>query len=198
MHFLPANSPAKPSTVQVSLEEASGRITAGPVFARYSVPGDPPLGNGRHRGCQCGDTGSLRAAPGHPSRAARVNTGNVVPPEFDAVIMIEDVWETDGQYTIRKSASPWQHVRPAGEDLAESEMVMPSAHRIRAHEIGALATYGITHPEVIAVRVGLVPTGSELVPAGTRPNPGRSWKATRSWQRPCSGKPVPPAPGILL
>ncbi len=66
--------------------------------------------------------------------------------------MIEDVWETDGAYTIRKSAAPWQHVRPAGEDLAESEMVMPSHHRIRPHEIGALATYGITHPEVIAVQ----------------------------------------------
>jgi putative molybdopterin biosynthesis protein len=52
-------------------------------------------------------------------------------------------------------------------------MVMPSAHRIRAHEIGALATYGITRLDVLAVRVGLVPTGSELVPAGTRPAPGQ-------------------------
>ena len=49
------------------------------------------------------------ASEQHPvtlARAARVNTGNVVPPEFDAVIMIEDVWETDGRYTIRKSARP--------------------------------------------------------------------------------------------
>jgi putative molybdopterin biosynthesis protein len=102
-----------------------------------------------------------------------VTTGNVVPPEYDAVIMIEDVWEAGGSYTIRKAAAPWQHVRPAGEDLAESEMVMPSRHRIRAHELGALATYGITRPEVIVVRVGLVPTGSELVAAGTRPAPGQ-------------------------
>ena len=165
--------PCKPSTVQVSLEEASGRITAGPVFARYSVP---EIHLSAMDGIAVVSADTRGASEQHPvnlSRATRVNTGNVVPPEFDAVIMIEDVWETDGQYTIRKSASPWQHVRPAGEDLAESEMVMPSAHRIRAHEIGALATYGITHPEVIAVRVGLVPTGSELVPAGTRPKPGQ-------------------------
>ena len=52
-------------------------------------------------------------------------------------------------------------------------MVLPSGHRIRSHEIGALATYGITLPEVISVRIGLVPTGSELVPPGTRPAPGQ-------------------------
>jgi putative molybdopterin biosynthesis protein len=116
------------------------------------------------------------ASEQHPvtlDRVARVNTGNVVPPGYDAVIMIEDVWEADGKYTIRKSAGPWQHVRPAGEDLAESEMVMPSRHLIRPHETGALATYGITGLDVITVRIGLVPTGSELVAAGTRPAPGQ-------------------------
>ena len=163
----------KASTVQVPLEEASGRITAGPVFARYSVP---EIHLSAMDGIAVVSADTREASEQHPvflPRAARVNTGNVVPPEYDAVIMIEDVWETDGKFTVRKAAAPWQHVRPAGEDLAESEMVMPTAHRIRAHEIGALATYGITHPEVIAVRIGLVPTGSELVPAGTRPLPGQ-------------------------
>jgi putative molybdopterin biosynthesis protein len=157
----------------VPLEEASGRITAWPVFARYSVP---EIHLSAMDGIAVVSANTREASEQHPvtiPRAARVNTGNVVPPEYDAVIMIEDVWETDGKYTVRKAAAPWQHVRPAGEDLAESEMVMPTAHRIRAQEIGALATYGITHPEVIAVRIGLVPTGSELVPAGTRPLPGQ-------------------------
>jgi putative molybdopterin biosynthesis protein len=161
-----------PSTVQVPLEEAAGRITTGPIFARYSVP---EIHLSAMDGIAVRSSETKGASEQHPVtvRAARVNTGNVVPPEYDAVIMIEDVWEAEGTYTIRKAAAPWQHVRPAGEDLAESEMVMPSAHRIRSHELGALATYGITHPEVIAVRVGLVPTGSELVPAGTRPAPGQ-------------------------
>jgi len=165
--------PCTPSAVQVPLEAAAGRITKGPIFARYSVP---EIHLAAMDGIAVRSEDTKGASEQHPvtlPRAARVNTGNVVPPEYDAVIMIEDVWEADGTYTIRKAASPWQHVRPAGEDLAESEMVMPSAHRIRAHELGALATYGITLPEVIAVNVGLVPTGSELVPAGTRPAPGQ-------------------------
>ena len=162
-----------PSTETIPLEEASGRITACPVFGTYSVP---EIHLAAMDGIAVASADTRGASEQHPvtlDRAARVNTGNVVPPGFDAVIMIEDVWEADGTYTIRKSAGPWQHVRPAGEDLAESEMVMPSRHRIRAHETGALATYGITALDVITVRIGLVPTGSELVAAGTRPAPGQ-------------------------
>ncbi|MFA4861726.1 molybdopterin biosynthesis protein [Methanoregula sp.] len=162
-----------PSVLQVPLERAAGRITAGPIFARYSVP---EIHLAAMDGIAVVSSETKGASEQHPvilPRAARVNTGNVVPQEFDAVIMIEDVWESGGNYTIRKAAGPWQHVRPAGEDLAESEMVMPSRHRIRPHEIGALATYGITLLDTITVRVGLVPTGSELVPAGTRPAPGQ-------------------------
>ena len=162
-----------PSVITVPLERAAGRITAGPIFAKYSVP---EIHLSAMDGIAVVSAETKGASEQHPvtlPRAARVNTGNVVPPEYDAVIMIEDVWEAEGKYTIRKSASPWQHVRPAGEDLAESEMVMPSRHRIRPHETGGLATYGITDVQVITVRIGLVPTGSELVVAGTRPKPGQ-------------------------
>jgi len=162
-----------PSTIHVPLEEAAGRNTASPIFAWYSVP---EIHLAAMDGIAVVSEETRDASEQHPivlRQVARVNTGNVVPPGYDAVIMIEDVWETDGRYTIRKSASPWQHIRPAGEDLAESEMVMSSRHHVRPHEIGALATYGITGLDVITVRVGLVPTGSELVVAGTRPAPGQ-------------------------
>ncbi|AGB01741.1 molybdopterin biosynthesis protein [Methanoregula formicica] len=162
-----------PSVITVPLENASGRITVGPIFAKYSVP---EIHLSAMDGIAVVSADTKGASEQHPvtlPRTVRVNTGNVVPQEYDAVIMIEDVWEESGKYTIRKSASPWQHVRPAGEDLAESEMVMPSRHRIRPHETGGLATYGITEVDVITVRIGLVPTGSELVAAGTRPAPGQ-------------------------
>ncbi|MCX6697192.1 MAG: molybdopterin-binding protein, partial [Methanoregula sp.] len=162
-----------PSHETVPLPAAVGRVTAEPIFARYSVPAV-------HLAAMDGiavvsaDTGS--ASEQHPvtlARAVRVNTGNVVPPEYDAVIMIEDVHVDGGQFMIRKAASPWQHVRPAGEDIGESEMALPSGHRIRPSEIGALAAYGIAAVEVLTVHVGLIPTGSELVPHGMHPGPGQ-------------------------
>jgi putative molybdopterin biosynthesis protein len=165
--------PCTPSVENVPLDAVSGRITASPVFGFYSVP---EIHLAAMDGIAVASADTRGASEQHPitlGSAARVNTGNVVPPGYDAVIMIEEVWEKDGTYTIRRSASPWQHIRPAGEDLAESEMVIPARHRIRPHETGALATYGITCLDVITVRIGLIPTGSELVAPGTRPLPGQ-------------------------
>ncbi len=162
-----------PSRETVPLPSAVGRITAEPIFARYSVP---EVHLAAMDGIAVVSADTAGAGEQHPvtlARAVRVNTGNVVPPDYDAVIMIEDVHVDAERFTIRKSASPWQHVRPAGEDIGESEMALPSCHRIRYPEIGALAAYGITSLDLLTVRVGLIPTGSELVPHGTRPAPGQ-------------------------
>jgi putative molybdopterin biosynthesis protein len=162
-----------PSRETVPLLAAVGRVTAVPIFARYSVP-EVHLAAMDGIAVMSADTaGASEQRPVTLPRAVRVNTGNVMPPEYDAVIMIEDVHVDGEHFTIRKPVSPWQHVRPAGEDIGESEMALPSGHRIRPFEIGALAAYGVTDVEVLTIRVGLVPTGSELVPHGTHPGPGQ-------------------------
>ncbi len=163
----------KPRAARIPLEESAGRITAAPIIVRYSVP---EIHVAAMDGIAVTSTDTKGASEQHPvtlPRAVRVNTGNVVPQGFDAVIMIEDVWVDDERFIIRKAAFPWQHVRPAGEDIAESEMAMTAGHRIRPHELGALAAYGVTGVDVLSVRAGLIPTGSELVPHGTRPGPGQ-------------------------
>ena len=157
----------------IPIEEAAGRITAKPIFARYSIP-EVHLSAMDGIAVRSIDTHS--AGEQHPvtlGDVRKVNTGNVVPAPFDAVIMIEDVTIDGDRFTIRKAAAPWQHVRPAGEDIAESEMALPSMHRIRPHEIGALASYGVTNIDVVSLRVGLIPTGSELVFHGAHPAPGQ-------------------------
>jgi putative molybdopterin biosynthesis protein len=162
-----------PSCERVPLLKSVGRVTAEPIFARYSVP-EVHLAAMDGIAVISKETGW--ASEQHPvtlEHAVRVNTGNVVPPDYDAVIMIEDVHVDHERFTIRKAAPPWQHVRPAGEDIGESEMALPSRHLIRPYDTGALAAYGITEVTVLTVRVGLIPTGSELVPHGNRPAPGQ-------------------------
>lgn len=159
--------------IPVPLEDSVGKISGSPIFSRYSVP---EIHLSAMDGIAVKSFQTSRASEQNPvtlDDALRVNTGNVVPPEYDAVIMIEHTWEKDGKFTIRKAAAPWQHIRPAGEDLAESEMVIPRGHRIRAHETGAFAAYGITDVDTVSVRIGLIPTGNELVPIGVRPQPGQ-------------------------
>jgi putative molybdopterin biosynthesis protein len=162
-----------PSVERVAIEKSTGRVTASPVIARYSVP---EIHLAAMDGIAVKSEDTAGADEQHPvtlTRVARVNTGNIVSPEYDAVIMIEDVWVENEQYVIRKAVPPWLHIRPAGEDIGESEMVLASWHTIRPHEIGALAAYGITDVDVLSVRVGLIPTGSELVEHPTRPAPGQ-------------------------
>ncbi|MBP1929865.1 putative molybdopterin biosynthesis protein [Methanolinea mesophila] len=157
----------------VAVEDSVGRISAGAVFASYSVP-EVFLSAMDGIAVSSRDTrGASEQNPVALSDALRVNTGNVVPRGYDAVIMIEDVWEEEGCWIIRKPVAPWQHIRPAGEDIAETEMIIPSFHRIRPHDTGALATYGVTRIPVLTLRVGIIPTGSELVAPGTRPAPGQ-------------------------
>jgi molybdenum cofactor synthesis domain-containing protein len=160
-------------TEHVPLDRAAGRITATPIFARFSVP-ELHLSAMDGIAVHSADTvGAGEQRPVTLGEAALVNTGNLVPPGFDAVVMIEDVQREEERYTIRAPVSPWQHIRPVGEDIGESEMILPADHRIRPHEIGALAAYGVAEVEVLSLSVGLIPTGSELVPVGTRPGPGQ-------------------------
>lgn len=160
-------------TGRVPLMQSVGRVVAEPVFAKYSVP-EVNISAMDGIAIRSRDTiGATDRSPVTLEHFTRVNTGNIVPPEFDAVVMIEDTWEAGEKFQIRKSAIPWQHVRPAGEDVKENKLVLPRGHSIRAFDIGALATYGITDIEVLAVRVGIIPTGSELVPLGVRPGPGQ-------------------------
>lgn len=173
INLMKTTFPSRVQTIRIPLQDAVGRITATAVFAKYSVPG---VHLSAMDGIAVKSEDTIEADEQHPVTlpvSVRVNTGNIVPPGFDAVIMIEDVWEEKGHYTIRKSVSPWQHVRPAGEDIAESEMIIPSLHRIRPHELGALAAYGVTHLDVFTLRIGLIPTGSELISLGIRPAPGQ-------------------------
>ncbi len=162
-----------PSRESVPLIQSIGRVTAEPIFARYSVP-EVHLAAMDGIAVRSTETqGASEQLPVTLGQAVRVNTGNVVPPEYDAVIMIEDVHVQNEQFTIRKAAPPWQYIRPAGEDIGESEMALPSHHLIRPSDLGALAAYGITEVPVLTVRIGLIPTGSELVSHGDHPSPGQ-------------------------
>ena len=39
---------------------------------------------------------------------------------------------------IIEPASPWQHIRPIGEDIVQEEMLFPQGHKIRPVDIGVL------------------------------------------------------------
>ena len=161
----------------VGVDDALGAITAAPVFAAHSSPTyNASAMDGVAVHFQDLDTAS-EATPVRlsKSRFQPVNTGNVVPPGFNAVVMIEDVHHLEnGAIELIHPATPWQHVRTVGEDIVATELIVPEGHRLRPIDLGALLAAGITRIEIIArPRVAVIPTGSELVQPGSEVLPGQ-------------------------
>lgn len=157
---------------EVAVIDACGRVTAEPVYARRSAP---HFAVAAMAGILAMDT--LAAGEAHPIclaekiNAFSLDTGDPIPTDCNAVIRMEEVDRTgDGKLRIAQPASPWQHVRNIGESVARGEMVLTADHTIRSYDIGGLLEAGITRLRVWArPRVGIIPTGTELVPAERTP-----------------------------
>lgn len=107
--------------------------------------------------------------------AWRISTGGMMPPESDAVVMVEYADETAGGWVeIHRGVSPWQNVIQIGDDIKKGDLVFPRGKRLRAHDLGALTGIGISSvPVYKRPRVALISTGDEIVDADATPLPGQ-------------------------
>jgi putative molybdopterin biosynthesis protein len=156
----------QPETVPV--QEAAGRVTAEPVFARFSSPAchAAAMDGIAVRAETTFGTTVDRPKELHMGREAFfINTGQTMPKGTDAVIMIEHAMVLDDE-TVRIEAGvyPWQNVRKVGEDIVATELILPQNHLITPYEVGALLNGGVFHVTVKErPRVVIIPTGSELL-----------------------------------
>lgn len=100
--------------------------------------------------------------------AARIFTGAPLPPAADAVVMQENCEVQGDRVTILQAVSSGENIRQAGEDMRTGETLLRAGHRIRAQDIGLIASTGITEVRVMRnLRVAVMTTGDELVTPGT-------------------------------
>ncbi len=168
----------------ISLDDrALGRVLAEPVWAKICSP---------HYHASAMDGFALRAeltAGAMPTapvvlkigvEAVYVDTGDPLPDWSNAVVPIENTEPVDemGEIStrqrdpaairLRAGVTPWMHVRPMGEDIVATQLVLPAHHTLRPVDLGAIAASGHTGVTVSRIpRVGVIPTGSELVPIGS-------------------------------
>ena len=163
-----ARSPAE----DVPVEDAGGRVTAGPVWARMSSPHYDSAAMDGIAVRAADTTGASETSPIRLTvgeQAVWVDTGDPVPDGYDAVVMIEHVHESDdAAVEIQAPVPPYHHVRPLGEDMVASELLLPESHVLRPVDLGACAAAGVTEvPVRRRPTVAVIPTGSELVEAGS-------------------------------
>lgn len=151
---------------EIDAVRSSGRVTERAIYARVC---DPTYNAAAMDGIAVCSEDTLEATEVHPltlkeGQYVYVNTGGAVEPSFDSVIMIEDVILEGGLATITSPSRPYQHLRCVGETVAATEMILPSRHRIRPMEIGAVLASGNERISVVRKpRVAVIPTGAELV-----------------------------------
>ena len=151
----------------VPVEDALGRVTKRAVYAKFC---DPVYNAAAMDGVAVFAQNTLNATEKQPltlelnKTFVYVNTGNLVPADKNAVIMIEDVIVLDDdKVQITAPAYPWQHVRVKGESIVSGEIILPAARSIRPEDIGAIIAGGIMSVEVVKKpRVGVIPTGAEM------------------------------------
>ena len=165
----------KPKTEMISVLDSLNRITASAVYAQGSAP--------HYNACAMDGIalnarltfGATETTPVFLNKDdfVCVDTGDPLPDECDAVIMIEDVIEENGKVKIYKSATPWQNIRQIGEDISAGDMIFPSFTKITPSGIGALLACGILNIEVVKKPVvGIIPTGDEIVLPTSNPQKG--------------------------
>jgi putative molybdopterin biosynthesis protein len=172
-------------------ENAIGRVLAEPIWAKISSPhyhasamdGFAVLAEDTV-GALPSNPITLRVGPcegaqGKPE-ACYLDTGDALPEGFDAVIPIENVESLDGRgevtpairgpaaIRIRATVTPWSHIRPLGEDIVQTQLVLPAGQVVRPVDLGAVAASGHQFMKVARKpRVAILPTGTELVQIGS-------------------------------
>lgn len=163
-------------------EQLVGRVLSGPVWAVQSSPHYHASAMDGFALCAESTVGASPSAPvvlEVGSQAAYVDTGDPLPDWANAVVPIEQVESLTQEggiavdlrhpvrIRLRAALTPWAHVRPMGEDIIASQLVLPTGHVLKPADLGAIAASGHSHVTVSRLpRVAILPTGTELVPVG--------------------------------
>lgn len=106
--------------------------------------------------------------------AVRIFTGGVIPDGADAVIIQEDTAVDGDHITITEAATVGRHIRPAGVDFREGDVLLAAGSRLSDRALSLAAA--MNHPELAVHRrpkVAVLATGDELVMPGSKPGPGQ-------------------------
>lgn len=167
---------------EVSLDQAHRRILSDSVSAGLPAPAsdvsamdgiavrdaDLSLAPATLRIIGASFAGEPWAGAIRPGECVRVFTGAALPTGADRVIMQEHVRFSEDRATVMEGYGPGWHVRAAGSDFAAGESLVPAGIRLGPrHLLCAAAADRATVSVWRKPRVGILGTGTELVPAGS-------------------------------
>jgi len=168
------------ASVEIQLAEGAGRVLAAPLIARSTYPrtataamdGYAVTDAATRPGAVLRVVGEARAGTGfakpvRPGEAVRIFTGAPMPAGTDRCIMQEYVSRDGDEVRFADGYGPGWHVRAAGSDICEGDILLPAGTRLtpRAMIVAAAADRASV---TVATRpsVAIIGTGDELAPPG--------------------------------
>lgn len=180
-------------TENVPLFDALGRITAQDSVATHAVP---PWDNSAMDGfaVNTGDltnttslviqstlTAGMSADEALKSQCAiKIMTGAPIPPNADAVVMIENTSSNGKTVFIEQQPQQGENIRRKACDIQDSQVLVPKQTRLCPEHLMLLSSQGHTHVTVLRkIKVGIVATGTELAAPGDEKRPNQIYESNR-------------------
>jgi molybdopterin molybdotransferase len=173
---------------QIALADALGRVLAEDVAARVTQPpaavsamdgyavraADVAKVPARLRVVGYVAAGRAHGGSLKPGEAVRIFTGAPLPPGADAIVIQEDTTAEGDRVLVREGAPAGRHVRPAGLDFKQGDVLLKKARLLTARDIGIAAA--MNHPWLKVVRrprIAILATGDEVVMPGDPVGPNQ-------------------------
>lgn len=156
---------------KVKAQDSLGRITAQNVTAKVSYPhffmsGIDGIAVNSAKTFNASSLNPLKMKLGEDGFF--VDNGRQLPLGCDAVIPIENVKFSSLEVVeIAEKITPWENIRPLGQEVTEHEIIIPSGCRIRSLDIGAMLSSGVDKVKARKKpRVGIISVGDNLTAPG--------------------------------
>lgn len=175
-HLRDAGCPDRLGAEAIALHEALGRAPAHVTRTKDPCPTYRAAAMDGFAVCAADVS---EATPATPKRltigkdATPVDTGAAMPRDKDAVIPIEAVSITGEAIVVTARVAVGKHVRLPGDDVPPGVAIGWPGVALRAVDCAALIASGCTTIDVVRkARLTIIPSGDEIVEAGTASKPG--------------------------
>jgi molybdopterin molybdotransferase len=177
-----AFAPTQAETVAIG--DAAGRVLADDIRARMTQPPAPVSSMDGYAVHAADVPGTLRmigtSPAGHPfagrvgaGETVRIFTGGVVPDGADSIVIQEDTSADGDAIAMKVAAKPGKHIRAAGMDFCEGDLLLAAGKRLSARDLSLIAAGDVANVRVRRKpRVAIAATGDELSPPGAPRDPG--------------------------
>ncbi|NLH95298.1 MAG: molybdopterin molybdotransferase MoeA [Synergistaceae bacterium] len=146
--------------------DVAGASDSAPVFLR--IIGEVPMGEWTEK----------RVGEGE---CVLVHTGGMIPEQADSVVMLEDTVQAGTWLEVRKALQSGENLVFRGEEIGQKDLLLKAGDLVGDRNVGLLATLGICTVEVYDLKIGILSTGDEIVPAETPSLPPGKIRDANAW-----------------